>query len=63
MVEKSSKGDSKRGFYSLHKKWLVSLSLLLLFLGTVFTIIPFAINAVHKNQRQAINKHVLKSGK
>ncbi|MDD1611668.1 MAG: diguanylate cyclase [Methylococcaceae bacterium] len=36
MVEKSSKGDSKRGFYSLHKKWLVSLSLLLLFLGTAF---------------------------
>jgi UDP-GlcNAc:undecaprenyl-phosphate GlcNAc-1-phosphate transferase len=36
---------------------------LLLLLGTIFTIIPFAINAVHKNQRHAINKHVLKSGK
>lgn len=36
---------------------------LLLFLGTVFTIIPFAINAVHKNQRHAINKQMLKHGK
>lgn len=36
---------------------------LLLLLGTVLTIIPFAINAFHKTQRQAINKRVLKSDK
>lgn len=36
---------------------------LLLLLGTVLTIVPFAINAVHKTQRQAINKRMLKSGK
>jgi len=41
----------------------MKLFILLLFIGTVFTIIPFAINAFHKRQRHAINKNLLKSDK
>ncbi len=36
---------------------------LLLLLGTIFTIIPFAINAARKHHRQAFNKRLLESEK